>query len=143
MRHTLPSDVNVSTDIFKQSDFIDNSISNLQQSLFEGSIFVIVILFFFLMNVRTTLISLIALPLSIIVTVLVLHFLGFSINTMSLGGIAIAIGSLVDDAIVDVENVYKRLRKTANYPKINAAEQLMSYLRHLRKCACPSSTLRL
>ncbi len=117
MRHTLPSDVNVSTDIFKQSDFIDNSISNLQQSLFEGSIFVIVILFFFLMNVRTTLISLIALPLSIIVTVLVLHFLGFSINTMSLGGIAIAIGSLVDDAIVDVENVYKRLRENRKLPE--------------------------
>ena len=117
MSHTLPSDVNVSTDIFKQSDFIDNSISNLQQSLFEGSIFVIVILFFFLMNVRTTLISLIALPLSIIVTVLVLHFLGFSINTMSLGGIAIAIGSLVDDAIVDVENVYKRLRENRKLPE--------------------------
>lgn len=109
---TLPSDVKVSTDIFRQSNFIDNSISNLQRSLLEGALFVIIVLFFFLMNIRTTVISVIALPLSIIVTVVVLHFLGLNINTMSLGGIAIAIGSLVDDAIVDVENVYKRL--TAN-----------------------------
>ncbi len=106
----LPADVHISTDIFKQSEFISNSISNLQISLFEGALFVVVVLFFFLMNVRTTLISLVALPLSIIVTVLVLHWLGMTINTMSLGGIAIAIGSLVDDAIVDVENVYKRLK---------------------------------
>ena len=107
---TLPSDVHLATDIFKQSSFIENSIGNLQQSLFEGSIFVIIVLFFFLMNLRTTLISLIAIPLSVIVTVIILHAFGFTINTMSLGGIAIAIGSLVDDAIVDVENVYKRLR---------------------------------
>ncbi len=92
-------------------------ISNLQRSLLEGALFVIVILFFFLMNVRTTVISVVALPLSIIVTVLVLHFLGYTINTMSLGGIAIAIGSLVDDAIVDVENVYKRLKQNAALPE--------------------------
>lgn len=116
IKHTLPKDVNISTDIFKQSEFIDNSISNLQESLIEGALFVIVVLFFFLMNIRTTVISVIALPLSIIVTVLVLHFLGYSINTMSLGGIAIAIGSLVDDAIVDVENVYKRLRANRALP---------------------------
>ena len=96
------ADIKISTDIFKQSEFIDNSISNLQKSLIEGAIFVIIVLFFFLMNVRTTLISLVALPLSIIIAVLVLHALGMTINTMSLGGIAIAIGSLVDDAIVDV-----------------------------------------
>ncbi|WP_289757616.1 efflux RND transporter permease subunit [uncultured Duncaniella sp.] len=107
----LPADVKVNTDIFRQSDFISTSIGNLQESLFIGAVFVIVVLFFFLMNLRTTVISLVALPLSIIVTVLVLHFLGLTINTMSLGGIAIAIGSLVDDAIVDVENVYKRLRE--------------------------------
>ena len=112
----LPSDIVLSTDIFRQSDFIDNSISNLQSALLEGALFVIIVLFFFLMNLRTTLISVIALPLSIIVTVLVLHFLGYTINTMSLGGIAIAIGSLVDDAIVDVENVYKRLRPNASLP---------------------------
>lgn len=111
IRSTLPADVTVNTDIFRQSDFIATSIGNLQESLFVGAIFVIVVLFFFLMNLRTTIISLVALPLSIIVTVLVLHFLGLTINTMSLGGIAIAIGSLVDDAIVDVENVYKRLRE--------------------------------
>ncbi len=113
---SLPEDINMSTDIFKQSDFIDNSISNLQQSLFEGALFVIIILFFFLMNIRTTLISLVALPMSIIITILVMHFLGLNINTMSLGGIAIAIGSLVDDAIVDVENVYKRLRENRLLP---------------------------
>lgn len=111
IRKTLPADLNISTDIFKQNDFIETSITNLQLSLFEGAIFVIIVLFFFLMNLRTTLISLIALPLSIIITVLALHLFGLTINTMSLGGIAIAIGSLVDDAIVDVENVYKRLRE--------------------------------
>ena len=116
MAPSLPADVTVKTDIFKQADFIDNSISNLQESLFIGALLVIVVLFFFLMNVRTTLISLVALPLSIIVTVLVLHALGLTINTMSLGGIAIAIGSLVDDAIVDVENVYKRLRENRQLP---------------------------
>lgn len=110
MKGSLPTDINISTDIFKQADFIDNSISNLQSSLFEGALMVIVVLFFFLMNIRTTIISLAALPLSIITAVLALHFMGMTINTMSLGGIAIAIGSLVDDAIVDVENVYKRLK---------------------------------
>ena len=114
---TLPSDIHIATDIFKQSDFIDNSISNLQRTLLEGALFVIVVLFFFLMNLRTTVISVVALPLSIILTVIVLHLLGYSLNTMSLGGIAIAIGSLVDDAIVDVENVYKRLRENRALPE--------------------------
>lgn len=113
----IPADIKISTDIFKQSEFIDNSISNLQKSLIEGAVFVIIVLFFFLMNVRTTLISLVALPFSIIIAVLVLHALGMTINTMSLGGIAIAIGSLVDDAIVDVENVYKRLRENYLLPQ--------------------------
>ena len=124
IQKNMPSDIIMSTDIFKQSDFIDNSISNLQQSLIEGAIFVIIILFLFLMNTRTTIISLVALPLSIIIAILVLYFMGFSINTMSLGGIAIAIGSLVDDAIVDVENVYKRLRANHALPK----EQRLSTL---------------
>lgn len=114
---TLPADVTVATDIFRQSDFIGHSITNLQRSLLEGAIFVVIVLFFFLMDLRTTLISLVALPLSIIVTLLVLHIMGMTINTMSLGGIAIAIGSLVDDAIVDVENVYKRLRLNAALPE--------------------------
>lgn len=117
MKKSLPSDINISTDIFKQADFIDNSISNLQSSLVEGAVMVVVVLFFFLMNLRTTVISLVALPLSIIVAVIVLHFMGLTINTMSLGGIAIAIGSLVDDAIVDVENVYKRLKANKALPQ--------------------------
>ncbi len=113
---TLPADVHIATDIFKQSQFIDTSISNLQEALLEGALFVIIVLFFFLMNARTTIISVVALPLSIILSVLVLHFMGYTLNTMSLGGIAIAIGSLVDDAIVDVENVYKRLRENHALP---------------------------
>lgn len=116
IQSTLPEDVKVSTDIFSQADFIDNSISNLQEALLEGALFVIVVLFFFMMNLRTTAISVIALPLSIILTVIVLHFMGYTLNTMSLGGIAIAIGSLVDDAIVDVENVYKRIRENVALP---------------------------
>lgn len=114
---TLPPDVKIETDIFRQADFIDNSISNLQSALFEGAVFVVIVLFFFLVNVRTTLISVVALPLSIIIAVLVLRMMGYTINTMSLGGIAIAIGSLVDDAIVDVENVYKRLRENRALPR--------------------------
>lgn len=113
---TLPSDVKIHSDIFRQSEFIDTSISNLQRALLEGAFFVIIVLFFFLMNIRTTIISVVALPMSIIVAVLVLHFMGYTINTMSLGGIAIAIGSLVDDAIVDVENVYHRLRQNRALP---------------------------
>lgn len=117
LQKTLPSDVKISTDIFRQSRFINSSISNIQHALFEGAIFVIVVLFFFLMNFRTTIISLVALPLSMLMAILVMHALGLTINTMSLGGLAIAIGSLVDDAIVDVENVYKRLRENRLKPK--------------------------
>ena len=112
----LPAGVNISSHIFRQSEFIATSISNLQEALLEGAFFVIVVLFFFLMDLRTTVISVVALPLSIIITVLVLHYMGYTINTMSLGGIAIAIGSLVDDAIVDVENVYHRLRQNFALP---------------------------
>lgn len=116
LQKTLPPDVRVSTDIFRQSRFINSSIHNIQEALFEGALFVIIVLFFFLMNFRTTVISLIALPLSLLVAILVMHALGLTINTMSLGGLAIAIGSLVDDAIVDVENVYKRLRENRLKP---------------------------
>lgn len=116
LQKNLPSDVHVSTDIFRQSRFIDSSINNVKNSLFEGSFFVIIVLFLFLMNVRTTVISLVALPLSLLVSILTLHYLGLTINTMSLGGMAIAIGSLVDDVIVDVENVYKRLRQNRLLP---------------------------
>lgn len=116
IKKTMPDGMNVYTDIFKQADFINNSISNIQRSLIEGAIFVIVVLFFFLMNTRTTVISLVALPLSVIITVVILHLFGYTLNTMSLGGIAIAMGALVDDAIVDVENVYKRLRANKLLP---------------------------
>lgn len=111
LQKNLPADVKVSTDIFRQSRFIESSIGNVQKSLLEGGIFVVIVLFLFLANVRTTLISLVTLPLSLLVSILTLHYMGLTINTMSLGGMAIAIGSLVDDAIVDVENVYKRLRE--------------------------------
>lgn len=116
LRKNLPADVRISTDIFRQSHFIDNSINNVKNSLFEGSFFVVIVLFLFLMNIRTTVISLVALPLSLLVSIIVLHYMGLTINTMSLGGMAIAIGSLVDDAIVDVENVYKRIRENRLLP---------------------------
>ena len=117
VQKNLPADVKISTDIFRQSRFIDNSIDNVKSSLYEGAIFVIIVLFLFLANVRTTLISLVTLPLALVVSILALHYMGLSINTMSLGGMAIAIGSLVDDAIVDVENVWKRLRENRLLPE--------------------------
>ena len=116
LQKNLPADVHVSTDIFRQSTFIENSINNVKRSLYEGAIFVVIVLFVFLANVRTTVISLITLPLSLLVTILVLDAFGLSLNTMSLGGMAIAIGSLVDDAIVDVENVWKHLRENRALP---------------------------
>lgn len=121
LKKNLPRDVQISTDIFRQSRFIESSISNVQESLYEGALFVVIVLFLFLANTRTTLISLVTLPLSLVVAILVLHYMGLSINTMSLGGMAIAIGSLVDDAIVDVENVWKHLRENRMLP---AAERL-------------------
>ena len=117
LSRSLPPDIHISTDIFRQSRFIDSSIENIRSSLFEGAIFVVIVLFFFLMNGRVTIISLVALPLSLLVTILVLKMLGMTINTMSLGGMAIAIGSLVDDAIIDVENVYRRLRENHLKPE--------------------------
>lgn len=116
LQKNLPPDVHISTDTFRQSRFIESSIGNVQESLYEGAFFVVIVLFLFLANVRTTVISLATLPLALVVALLVLHYLGFSINTMSLGGMAIAIGSLVDDAIVDVENVWKHLRQNRSLP---------------------------
>lgn len=116
VQKNLPPDVKVSTDIFRQSHFINNSIDNVKSALLEGAIFVIIVLFLFLANVRTTFISLVTIPLSLVTAILVLDRFGLSINTMSLGGMAIAIGSLVDDAIVDVENVWKRLRENRLLP---------------------------
>lgn len=117
LQKNLPPDVHMSTDIYRQERFINSSIDNVKSSLLEGGIFVVIVLFVFLMNVRTTLISLVTIPLALVVSILVLHLMGLTINTMSLGGMAIAIGSLVDDAIVDVENVFKRLRENRNLPQ--------------------------
>ena len=124
VQKNLPHDVRISTDIFRQSRFIESSINNVQRSLIEGGVFVIIVLFLFLGNVRTTIISVVTIPLALIASLLALHFMGLTINTMSLGGMAIAIGSLVDDAIVDVENVYKRLRENRLLP----AEQRLPVL---------------
>ncbi len=116
MRKNLPGDIHINTSIFRQADFINASIGNIQKVLLEGTAFVIIILFLFLMNWRATAISLVAIPISLIVAILTLKWLGFTINTMSLGGMAIAIGDLVDDAIIDVENVFKRLKENAKKP---------------------------
>ncbi len=117
VKKNLPPDVNISTDIFRQSTFIESSVDNVQTSLLEGAIFVVIVLFLFLANVRTTVISLVTIPLSLLVSVITLHLLGYTLNTMSLGGMAIAIGSLVDDAIVDVENVWRHLRENRQRPE--------------------------
>ena len=111
LKKSLPPNITIRSHIFRQADFIDASINNLQETLLEGAFFVLVVLFIFLMNWRTTVISLTAIPLSLLVSIITLNLLGYTINTMSLGGMAIAIGALVDDAIIDVENVYKRLRQ--------------------------------
>ena len=117
LKANLPADVKINSQIFRQSRFIDSSIDNVKKSLIEGAIFVIIVLFIFLMNWRTTVISLISIPLSIVFSLLAIRWMGLTINTMSLGGIAIAIGSLVDDSIVDVENVFKRLRQNREMPE--------------------------
>ncbi len=124
LQKTLPPDVVLDTKIFRQADFIETSVNNVQNALIEGGIFVVIILFLFLGSFRTTIISLLAIPLSLLGAILVLKALGLNINTMSLGGMAIAIGSLVDDAIIDVENVYKRLRENRQKP---VAERASSF----------------
>lgn len=124
IQKNLPKDVRINTKIFRQADFINASISNIQKTLLEGTAFVIIILFLFLMNWRATFISLLAIPISLIVAILTLKYLGFTVNTMSLGGMAIAIGDLVDDAIIDVENVFKRLKENALKPKAEQKDKL-------------------
>ena len=116
IQKTLPPDVKMNTKIFRQADFIQSSVGNVGEALLEGALFVIIILFLFLGSFRTTLISIISIPLSLLGTVLCLYLMGYEINTMTLGGMCIAIGSLVDDAIIDVENVYKRLRQNHQLP---------------------------
>lgn len=117
IKKSLPADVRMDTKIFRQADFIETSVNNVGRALLEGAIFVIIILFVFLNSFRTTIISIVAIPLSLLGTLIVLHLLGMNINTMTLGGMCIAIGSLVDDAIIDVENVYKRLKQNHALPK--------------------------
>ncbi|KAA3639573.1 MAG: AcrB/AcrD/AcrF family protein, partial [Bacteroidetes bacterium] len=116
LKGSLPEGVAVNQGIFRQADFINTSIFNLQKTLLEGAIFVVIILLVFLMNWRTTIISVLAIPLSLLMAVAILYFLGYTINTMSLGGMAIAIGALVDDAVIDVENVFKRMRQNVQLP---------------------------
>ena len=113
---SLPTDVKVDTRIFRQADYIQASVNNVGSSLIEGAVCVILVLFLFLTSLRSTFISLLAIPLSLLGTMIVLYMLGMDINTMTLGGMCIAIGSLVDDAIIDVENVYKRLRENHALP---------------------------
>lgn len=124
LKKTLPADIHIDTRVFRQADFINNSISNIQKVLWEGSAFVVIVLFLFLMNWRATAISLLAIPISLLVAILTLKWLGFTINTMSLGGMAIAIGDLVDDAIIDVENVFKRLKENAKKPLLEQRDKL-------------------
>jgi CzcA family heavy metal efflux pump len=124
IQKNLPGDIHINTQIFRQADFINASISNIQKVLLEGTAFVVIVLFLFLMNWRATAISLVAIPISLIVAILTLKWLGFTINTMSLGGMAIAIGDLVDDAIIDVENVFKRLKENAKKPIEQQANKL-------------------
>jgi CzcA family heavy metal efflux pump len=111
LQKSLPQGVIIKSDLFKQSHFIESSINNVKHALRDGAIMVAIILFMFLLNIRTTLITLTAIPLSFVATALVFKYFGFSVNTMTLGGLAVAIGELVDDAIVDVENVFRRLRE--------------------------------
>lgn len=117
IRKSFPADVKMDTKIFRQADFIEASVNNVGRALLEGALFVVIILFLFLGSFRTTVISITAIPLSLLGTVIVLYLLGMNINTMTLGGMCIAIGSLVDDAIIDVENVYKRLRRNHRKPE--------------------------
>jgi CzcA family heavy metal efflux pump len=124
LQETLPSHIQIRTDVFRQADFITRAVDNVTRALIEGGLFVTIILFLFLLNIRTTLISLVAIPLSLLVSVITLKYLGLTINTMSLGGMAIAIGSLVDDAIIDVDNVLKRLKENHRLPKAEQQAKL-------------------
>lgn len=143
LQKTLPADIEVNTQLYRQQNFIDSSISNIQKSLLEGGIFVVLVLFIFLMNARTTFISLVTIPLSLLITIIVLRVMGLTLNTMSIGGMAIAIGSLVDDAIVDIENVFKRLRENARLPESERKTKLQVIFDASREVRMPilNSTL--
>jgi len=136
LKNTLPAGISIRTDVFRQADFIDRSVNNVSRALIEGGIFVVIILFLFLLNIRTTIISLVAIPLSLLVSVITLNLFGLTLNTMSLGGMAIAIGVLVDDAIIVVDNALKRLKGNARKPPeeqqpsgkviLNASKEIMA-----------------
>ena len=128
IQEKLPDYIQFNKDIFEQSDFIDIAVSNVRKALLEGAVFVVVVLFIFLMSFRTTIISVVAIPLSLLVTILALKLFGFTINTMSLGGMTIAIGSLVDDAIIYVENIYKRLKENVRKEKSKRESSLQVVL---------------
>jgi Cu/Ag efflux pump CusA len=113
----LPDDVRIETEVFRQASFIRTAIGNVREAIRDGAVWVVLILFLFLWNVRTSLITLTAIPLSIVITVLVFRWFGVSINTMTLGGLAVAIGELVDDSIVDIENIYRRLKQNRRLPR--------------------------
>lgn len=116
LQKSLPQHIQIDTNIFRQADFIDSSIKNVTKAILEGSFFVVIVLLVFLMNLRTTIISLVAIPVSLLISIIALKLFGYNINTMSLGGMAIAIGALVDDAIIDVDNVFKRIKQNHALP---------------------------
>ncbi len=126
INRNLPAGVKADNLLFKQANFIESAISNVEEALRDGAIMVVIVLFLFLLNVRTTLISLTAIPLSLLAAGLVFHAFGLSVNTMTLGGLAIALGELVDDAVVDVENVLRRLRQNALLPQPLPALQVIA-----------------
>ncbi|WGZ96147.1 MAG: efflux RND transporter permease subunit [Candidatus Thiothrix putei] len=126
INRNLPAGVKADNLLFKQANFIESAISNVEEALRDGAIMVVIVLFLFLLNVRTTLISLTAIPLSLLAAGLVFHAFGLSVNTMTLGGLAIALGELVDDAVVDVENVLRRLRQNALLPAPLPALQVIA-----------------
>lgn len=116
LQRELPTDVVIERNIFKQADFIEAAVANVTEAVRDGAIWVVIVLFFLMGNFRTSLSSLTSMPLSILLTILVFHWFGISINTMTLGGIAVAIGDLVDDSIVDIENIYRRLKENRQLP---------------------------
>ena len=133
LQANLPDNIRLEP-LFRQSDFIENAVGNLKEAILDGGIMVSLVLFLFLLNLRTTFITLMAIPLSFACTLLLFHLWGLSVNSMTLGGLAVAIGIVVDDAIVDVENVYRRLRENAlssqPAPYLNVIASASAEIRH-------------
>nr|MBA2339548.1 efflux RND transporter permease subunit [Pyrinomonadaceae bacterium] len=125
VRATMPEDVEINSDLFRQSNFIEAAVGNVIEALRDGAILVVIVLFLFLLNFRTTAITLTAIPLSFIITFLIFKAFGISINTMTLGGLAVAIGELVDDSIVDIENIFRRLRENRHLEQPKPALQVI------------------